>query len=122
MATFYEIDAATPFPQQLEEKAGPIVLTNTFLVPAGQMDAAIVTWKESAEIAKTAPGYISTQLHRGIGGSNVLINYAIWDSAHALRDCLGSKEFKAIVNKFPEGTECRAHVFHKLAIENICTA
>ncbi|KAH6668406.1 antibiotic biosynthesis monooxygenase [Halenospora varia] len=120
MAKFFDYDSEHPFQAQLEADVGPVILTNTFTVLPGQMDACIATWKKIALIAKKFPGYISTQFHQGVAGSNVLINVASWDSAHTLRDCLHSEEFKAVILEFPAGTECRAQVFQTLGIQNIC--
>ena len=36
---------------------------------------------KEAEKFKEQPGFISTQLHKGIGGSATFINYAVWESA-----------------------------------------
>jgi quinol monooxygenase YgiN len=66
------------------------------------------------------PGYLSTQLHRGVANSNVLINYAVWESAEALRKCLHSEDFKAMIRDFPAGTECRAQISQKLRVEGAC--
>lgn len=120
MAKFFDIDAAHPFQEQLKADVGPIVLTNTFLIPEGQMDKAIEIWRLTAVYARLCPGYLSTQLHRGVAGSNVLINYATWESAEDLRKCLHSDEFKAIVGDFPAGTECRAQVFQKIKVDGAC--
>jgi heme-degrading monooxygenase HmoA len=120
MAQFFDIDVAHPFQEQLDAQVGPIVLTNTFTIPEGQMDAAIQVWRQTALYAKVCPGYLSTQLHRGVANSNVLINYAIWESAQELRDCLHSEEFKVIVREFPAGTECRAQVSQKIRIDGAC--
>ncbi|GIJ92132.1 hypothetical protein Asppvi_011108 [Aspergillus pseudoviridinutans] len=122
MATFYDFDPQKPFREQLEEETGPVVLTNTFTIPEGRMDEAIETWRKTAEILRFCPGYISTQLHRGVS-SHILINVAVWDSAHHLRDGLNREDFKAVLASFPPGTECRAHLFRRQAVEglNFCS-
>ncbi|RHZ67381.1 uncharacterized protein CDV56_109607 [Aspergillus thermomutatus] len=121
MARFYDFDSQKPFREQLEEETGPVVLTNTFTIPEGKVEEAIETWRKTAEILKFCPGYISTQLHRGVS-SRILINVAVWDSAHHLRDGLNRENFKAVLASFPPGTECRAHLFRRQAVEGICIA
>ena len=37
---------------------------------------------------KAQPGFISTQLHKGIGESGTYINYAVWESADISRQRL----------------------------------
>jgi len=98
MAQCFDIDAAHPFQEQLTADLGPIVLTNTFLIPEGQMEEAIRIWRLTAFYARIQPGYLSTQLHRGVAGSNVLINYPVWESAHTLPDCLHSESY---CSRFP---------------------
>ncbi|KAJ9106021.1 hypothetical protein QFC19_003357 [Naganishia cerealis] len=118
MATFHDVDPAHPFRQQLQaDVSGPVVITNTYSVPEGHMDETIAIWAKALEIGVTQPGYISAQLHRGIAGANVLINYSEWSSVRQLKDFLDLPEIKALVASFPKGTECRAHVFQKLDID-----
>lgn len=119
MATFYDFDSNKPFRQQLEEETGTVVLTNTFTIPEGKMEESIIVWKKTADILKYCPGYISTQLHRGVD-SHILINVAVWESAHQLRDGLNREDFKAVLASFPPGTECRAHLFRRLHVDGIC--
>jgi Antibiotic biosynthesis monooxygenase len=37
-------------------------------------------WEEDATKFKNETGFISAQLHKGIGKSTVFINYAVWES------------------------------------------
>jgi heme-degrading monooxygenase HmoA len=37
---------------------------------------------------KRQPGFISTQLHRGIADSDALLNYALWESVEHFRQAL----------------------------------
>jgi hypothetical protein len=74
-----------------------------------------------AEKFKEQPGFISTQLHKGIGGSGTFINYAVWESV---------EHFKRAVNKvmdpqnrmsaYPPSTVASPHLFKKVAIPGIC--
>ncbi|KAH8754582.1 antibiotic biosynthesis monooxygenase [Diaporthe sp. PMI_573] len=119
--TTLDFDPATPLPKQLDSPdTGPVVLLNNFLVPSGRLDEAIVVWQKTAEALKKEPGYISAQLHRGIGGANIMVNYAVWENAETLKAALGTKEFVAALSEFPKGTTMRPCVLHKLAIPNIC--
>ncbi|KAK8150440.1 hypothetical protein G3M48_001912 [Beauveria asiatica] len=119
-----DIDPQTPFLQQLQEKkeSGPITLVNTFVVPNGEMLNAIELWRKEASIMKATPGFISTQLHRGTGSSNILVNVAIWESAKALREGFENKDFQAALLRYPPGTLAYPHVLQRVAVDNICTA
>lgn len=59
---------------QLEENVGPVILINKFNVAPEDIDAFIKAWTNDSYYLKEQPGYISTQFHRGIGGSTVFIN------------------------------------------------
>jgi Antibiotic biosynthesis monooxygenase len=64
-----EIDERVSFVEQLQQEIGPVVLINTFTVPAEDADRLLEVWAEDAAYMKQQPGFISTQLHRGIAGS-----------------------------------------------------
>ena len=40
------------------------------------------------------PGFVSTVMHRPVGGSRLWVNYAVWDSASAFAAALASPEFR----------------------------
>ncbi|KAJ5616316.1 Dimeric alpha-beta barrel [Penicillium hordei] len=81
------INPRTPLLKQLEEQpeAGSCVVVNTCHIPAGKVDEAFAAWKIDTEMAKKQPGVISTELHRGVNGSGMMLNYAIWESTAALK-------------------------------------
>lgn len=66
------------------------------------------------------PGYISTQLHRGIGGSSVFINYAVWESVDDFRRAFADPEFQAQWSNYPPSTVASPHLFQKVAVPRIC--
>ena len=66
------------------------------------------------------PGYVSTQLHRGIGGSTTFINVAVWESVEAMRAAVTSPEFQASFANYPESPVASPHVFKKVAVPGIC--
>jgi len=45
--------------------------------------------------ATRQPGFISTQLHRGIAGNSVCINYAVWESTEHFKRAFTNPEFQA---------------------------
>jgi quinol monooxygenase YgiN len=60
---------------------GPVILINKFSVNPKDLDQFLKAWAAEAGKFKEQPGFISTQLHRGIGGSGTFVNYAVWESA-----------------------------------------
>src|SRR5262245_12815872 len=84
-------------------------------------EALIKAWSHDADFMKTQPGYISTQLHKGIGGSGAYINYAIWESVEAFRNAFTNPEFQRRIGDYSESVVASPHLFKKLSVENHCT-
>ena len=68
-----EMDEHVPLADQLAEEVGPVTLINTFKVAPEDSDALLNAWAADAAYLKTKPGFISTQLYRGIAGSGVFV-------------------------------------------------
>ena len=115
-----EMDEQVPFFAQLDQDTGPIVLINKFNVAEQDVQALLDAWADDAAWMKQQPGYISTQLHRGIAGSTTFINVAVWESATALGQAFRSPEFQARVAHYPDSTRAAPHVFTKVAVRGIC--
>jgi quinol monooxygenase YgiN len=121
MAKLVEMDEQVSVFTQMEEDVGPVILINKFSVDPQEFDQFLKGWASEAERFKTQPGFISTQLHRGIGESSTFINYAVWESA---------AQFKAAVNivmnsqdrmsAYPPSTVASPHLFKKVAVPGIC--
>jgi quinol monooxygenase YgiN len=121
MTKLVEMDEKVSVFTQMEEDVGPVILINKFSVDPQEFDQFLKGWASEAERFKTQPGFISTQLHRGIGESSTFINYAVWESA---------AQFKAAVNivmnsqdrmsAYPPSTVASPHLFKKVAIPGIC--
>ena len=122
MITMKEMDENVAFRAQLELTTGPVVLINKFSVPPAQEKRFLEVWSRDAAFMKRQPGFISTQLHRGIGGSTTFVNTATWESAHCLQQAVFAPEFQRHRDAYPEGIEFSPHVFEKIAMPNVCTA
>jgi hypothetical protein len=67
-----EMNEKITLSEQMEEKnVGSVILINKFNMKPEEVDQFLQTWASDAEYFKQQPGFISTQLHRGIGGSCV---------------------------------------------------
>ncbi len=62
---------------------------------------------------KGQPGFISTQLHRGIAGSGVFLNYAVWQSEEHFRAAFANTAIRARLADYPEGATVSPHLFTK---------
>jgi heme-degrading monooxygenase HmoA len=85
MLNLRPLDERVPIQQQLTATASPAILINIFSVAPADVDALLAAWEHDANWMKKQPGYISTQLHRGIGGSCTFFNYAVWESVEHFR-------------------------------------
>ena len=120
MLQLRELDDRVPLADQLTEEAGPVILINTFTVAPQDADALLVAWAADAAHLKGQPGFISTQLHRGIAASTVFCNLAVWESVAAFRDAFGDPQFQATLARYPDSTVASPHLFQKLAVPGIC--
>lgn len=77
MIKLIEMDENVTLSAQMEENVGPVILINKFNVKPEDVDRLLKAWTADATYFKQQPGFISTELHRGIAGSCVFINYAV---------------------------------------------
>ena len=86
MAKFVEMDEQVTLSKQMEDDVGgSVILINKFTVKAEDVDQFLKAWTDDATVFKQQPGFISTQLHRGIADSGIFINYAVWESVAAYK-------------------------------------
>ena len=64
-------DGASFIEQLRAAPSGRIVLLNTFLVPEGETEAFQQGWAKAAEVLRRQPGFVSTVLHKPLGGSRL---------------------------------------------------
>jgi heme-degrading monooxygenase HmoA len=70
---------------------GSVILLNKFTVKPEDVDQFLKIFAATTEIFKQQPGFISTQLHRGIGNSTTFFNYVIWESAEHFKRAFDSR-------------------------------
>ena len=120
---FEEMDTTTPLAQQLQDPyGGSVVLINKFTVAPTDRDRLVAAWADDAAYFKQQPGFISAQLHRGIGASPVFLNYAVWESVDAFRTAFGRPEFRNRLAQYPDSVVASPHLFEKIAVPGICVA
>ena len=115
-----EMDDRVSLLDQLSNEVGPVILINTFKVAPEDAQALLDAWAADAAYLKTKPGFISTQLHRGIAGSGVFMNQAVWESVEAFRNAFGDPQFQATYARYPDSTVASPHLFQKVAVPGIC--
>ncbi len=115
-----EMDKHVTLFDQLVEEVGPVILVNTFHVEPEEADALLEAWTADAAYLKTKPGFISTQLHRGVAGSSTFLNVAVWESVEAFRAAFGDPTFQETFAGYPDSTVASPHLFQKVAVPGIC--
>jgi len=114
------LDAGVPIFRQLQTDESPVILVNIFQVAEADIPALLEAWAQDALWMKRQPGFISTQLHQGIAGSTVLMNYAVWESVAHFRTAFNNPEFKQAVEQYPSSTVASPHLFTRLSVSNVC--
>ncbi|MGE5634387.1 MAG: antibiotic biosynthesis monooxygenase family protein [Deltaproteobacteria bacterium] len=122
MAKFVEMDRKVTFKDQIEEKIdGQVILINKFNVKPDKVEQFLKDWAEDASRFKQQPGFISTQLHKGIGKSSVFINYAVWESIEQYKEAINklvfSSETQSGLLKYDDDSlVISPHLFKKLLL------
>jgi hypothetical protein len=98
MAKVVETDEQVKLSEQLDEDVGPFILINMFNVKPKEADQFLKAWEKDATYFKSQPGFISTQLHQGIGGSGVFVNYAVWEFTALFKMALSKIDYKISIS------------------------
>src|SRR5262245_35978344 len=106
--------------EQMNDTGGAVVLINKFSVDPEDVEQFLSAWSADAAVMKRQPGFISTQLHRGIAGSSVLINYAICESTDHFRRALSNPECQPTLTDYAPSVVGSPHRFRKVAVPGIC--
>ncbi len=127
MVKFIEMDERAKFKDQIEEKEieGSVILINRFNVEPDKVKQFLKDWAEDATNFKQQPGFIFTQLYKGIGKSSVFINYAFWESIEhykeAVNKILFSSETQSSLLKYNDDSlVVSLHLFKKVHVPGIC--
>ena len=106
--------------QMQSNEDGSVVLINVFTVDPDDENSLLESWAHDAEFMKAQPGYISTQMHKAIGGSATYLNYAVWESVASFRNAFTNPEFQKRISRYPDSATVSPHLFEKLAVPGFC--
>lgn len=98
----------------------PVILINLFDVDPKDSEHFKRAWKEDSEFFKAQPGYISAQLHHGIGNSSMWLNYAVFESAQAFGATTKQPQFQPLRAVYPDSTTAHPNLFRRVKIPGIC--
>lgn len=114
------LDEKIPIFRQLQTDQSPVILVNIFQVDEADIPALLEAWAQDAAWMKRQQGFISTQLHQGIAGSTILMNYAVWESVAHFRTAFNNPEFKRAMEQYPQSAVASPHLFTRLSVPNVC--
>jgi quinol monooxygenase YgiN len=126
MTKMTEWDNGVKFKEQTEEKGieGHVVLINKFIIEPDKAEQFLKDWTEDAKGFQQEHGFISAQMHKGIGKSSVFLNYAVWESLehyqNAINKRLFSSELLSPLMKYDDTLIMSPHLFKKVAVPGIC--
>jgi len=101
---------------------GPVVLINLFTVAEGDAFGFVEAWRDDAAYFRRQPGFISAQLHEGLGGTAAYLNYAVWESLESFRDAFANPEFQRKLTAYPDSVVAAPHLFRRMAVPSVCLA
>jgi quinol monooxygenase YgiN len=124
MAKFVEMDEINTLKDQMDsEVTGPVILINKFNVKSDEVEQFLKVWEEDAKQFKNQAGFISAQLHKGIGKSTVFVNYAVWESLKHFKDAVDKvmgPDPQSLLSKYPKSLVVSPHLFKKVSVPGIC--
>jgi quinol monooxygenase YgiN len=120
MVKIIEMDENVTLKSQLEEDVGPVIVLNKFTVKPEDVDEFLKVFSEITKMLKQRPGFISVQLHRGIGNSSTFFNYGVWESAEHFKHAINSPEYRSRTAELLPNTTMSPHLFKKVAVPGIC--
>lgn len=116
-----ELDPTFSLEQQYADATGQTtILVNLFDVDPADQEYFKAAWKADAEFFKAQPGYVSPQLHEGILGSRLFLNYAVFENTAAFAATNRAPEFGPLRMVYPGSATAHPHLFRRLSIPTIC--
>ena len=124
MAKLIEMDENVTLKDQMDENVtGLVILINKFNVDSNEVEQFLRAWKEDATKFKDQSGFVSAQLHKGVGKSSVFINYAVWESLEHYKKAVDNvigPDFQTALSQYPKNLVVSPHLFKKVAVPGIC--
>jgi heme-degrading monooxygenase HmoA len=121
MLKHVELDPSLPMSAQYADTTNsPVILINLFDVDPQDAAAFKDAWAKDAAFFKAQPGYISSQLHHGIGNSRMWLNYAVFETVADFAATNDQPEFKPLLGIYPDSTTSRPALFRCVAVSGIC--
>lgn len=114
MIMFIEMDENVTLADQLQ-KGGKddrrsVILRNKFNVKPDDVRGLLEAWAADAAYLKQKKlSFISAQLHRGMSGNCVFVNYAVWEYVEYFNQATSDPAFRSALARYPESTARENH-------------
>lgn len=98
----------------------PVTVINTMSVPADQRNLFLQRWRDSAQYMAAAAGFRRTRMFQAAGeaAEAVFVNVGDWDSGTALRNALGTPEWRELTLRIQNDLDLTARpMIFQLALE-----
>ncbi len=116
-----ELDPSFSLQQQYSDTTTQTtILVNLFDVDHEDREYFKAAWRKDAEFFKSQPGYISAQLHQGLEGSRLFLNYAVFENTAAFAATNHQPEFGPLRAVYPDSATAHPHLFRRLSIPGVC--
>ena len=116
-----ELDPTCPLQQQYADPTGrATILVNLFDVDPADQDRFRAAWRADAKFFKAQPGYVSAQLHQGLEGSRLFLNYAVFENTAAFAATNDQPEFGPLRKVYPSSATAHPHLFRRVSIPGVC--
>ena len=128
MIKFIEMDKNVTINDQMveeeENKNGEsVILINKFDVDPNKIEQFLKDWTEISSYFKQQPGFITTELYKGIGKSSVFVSYQVWKSIDHFKKessiVLNSHEVQSRLAKYNDSLVISSHLFRNVVVPGI---
>jgi heme-degrading monooxygenase HmoA len=128
MIKFIEMDKNVTINDQMveeeENKNGDsVILINKFDVDPNKIEQFLKDWTEISSYFKQQPGFITTELYKGIGKSSVFVSYQVWKSIDHFKKessiVLNSHEVQSRLAKYNDRLVISSHLFRNVVVPGI---
>lgn len=125
MIKFVEMDKIVTINDQIKEEQGnkngdSVILINKFDVSPDKIEQFLKDWAETSSLFEQQPGFITTELYKGIGKSSVYISYQVWKSIDDFKkgssSVLNSDDVNSRLAKYNDSLVISSHLFRKAVV------
>jgi heme-degrading monooxygenase HmoA len=128
MIKFVEMDKNVTINDQIEKEqenknGDSVILINKFDVSPDKIEQFLKDWAETSSLFEQQPGFITTELYKGIGKSSIYISYQVWKSIDDFKkgssSVLNSDDVNSRLAKYNDSLVISSHLFRKAVVPGI---